>query len=217
MLKGTNPRSIQRYTITDCVQLALENKCALSYQIIEHPSLAGIKYRPTRACVISNTRNRNIILKELEQQKALEWMFPFPLPFEAPLLPQPASPGNSCSRRRAALPGREGRVVRGFPVRRPCRHRRAGDSALPNPPPSLPLGVDCKRNTTVALRWGKRDFFLRHSVRCVNGLIINQGLPRNPLQNPKSCHITELSVLILSAYKRKQGHQFSLGGMTPRL
>lgn len=68
-LKGTNPRSIQRYTITDCVQLALENKCALSYQIIEHPSLAGIKYRPTRACVISNTRNRNVILKELEQQK----------------------------------------------------------------------------------------------------------------------------------------------------
>lgn len=38
-LKGTNPRSIQHYTITDCVQLALENKCALSYirlQSIHH-------------------------------------------------------------------------------------------------------------------------------------------------------------------------------------
>lgn len=30
-LKGTNPPSIQHYTITDCVQLALENKCAVSY------------------------------------------------------------------------------------------------------------------------------------------------------------------------------------------
>lgn len=128
----------------------------------------------------------------------------------------------------AALGGKGGRPGSAPASVRPAWLRAAGMRLRPSPLPGqrrfpartsadplIRFRLQMKYNCRAEM--GKMGFFMRHSVRCVNGLLINRGLPQNPLQNPKSCHITDLSVLILSAYKRKQGHQFSLGERTPLL
>lgn len=154
-------------------------------------------------------------------------MFPFhfgaSFPKRGPQRTDFSSPAELCR------PGRGGQLVLGFPPASIQPHARTAGMRLPRSPlpgqgrfpaktsahPLIRFRLQMKYNCRAEM--GKTGFFMRHSVHCVNGLLINHGLPQNPQQSPKSCHITELSVLFLSAYKRKQGHQFSLGEMPLRL
>jgi len=200
------------YNNRSCAVSLRKQMCSLLHKIIEHPSLAGMKYHTTAAYVISNTWNLNIVLKELEQQqKKRSGCSYFPFALKRPFSPRRGPRGRAPGPAELCRPGSEAHAALHFPPAGaqppsplPGRGRfPAKASAHPLSRFRLQMKYNCRAER------GKMGFFMRHSVHCVNGLLINHGWPQNPLQNPKSCHITDLSVLILSAHKRKHGHQFS--------